>query len=553
MEKSLQFGAMIDCSRNAVMKPEKVKEFARILKAFGYQSLLLYTEDTFAVAGEPYFGYQRGRYTKEELQDIDRYCSSIDIELIPCVELLAHLKQIFRWEVYQRIRDSDDVLFVGEERTYEFIENIFKTLRECYSSHKVHIGFDEANGLGKGLYKAKHGDVPPKEILLAHLKRVLALAKKYDFEPLMWSDMLFDAPTLDYYEKHHDLPADIKGKIPSDVSLVNWGYGNPWVNYNAHKRYTHALDDVASFKKLLAPATALKNSLYYAGGLWNWIGFAPHNRYAIAVMGNALKACQEVGIHQIYLTLWGDNGREGSFFASLPALFTIKRQAEGVTSLEAIKEEFHALTGESYDAYLDLDEPNYLGTEKTNWLQNPSRWGVYMDPFFRLVDTYCLPGVADLYEKEADRLAKEAESSSHPSLFNMESALCHLLALKFELGRKTYAAYHSPDKTDLKKVIGLYDEASEAMEAFYQADRTLWYDENKTSGFEIHAIRLGGVEKRLADCRSLLQDYLEGKIDKIEELEQPTMDYLCLDDEHRMDTFFLGSWMLEASPNDFGN
>ena len=68
------FGAMLDCSRNAVMKPEEVKNFAGILKSFGYNALMLYTEDTYEVNGEPYFGYMRGRYSHEELREIDAFC-----------------------------------------------------------------------------------------------------------------------------------------------------------------------------------------------------------------------------------------------------------------------------------------------------------------------------------------------------------------------------------------------------------------------------------------------------------------------------------------------
>ena len=32
---------MIDCSRNGVMKPQKVKEFAAIIKNMGYNALML--------------------------------------------------------------------------------------------------------------------------------------------------------------------------------------------------------------------------------------------------------------------------------------------------------------------------------------------------------------------------------------------------------------------------------------------------------------------------------------------------------------------------------
>ena len=70
MEKNY-FGVMLDMSRNGVMKVSEVKRYVDYLKAFGYNSLQLYTEDTYEVDGEPYFGHLRGRYTKEELKEID--------------------------------------------------------------------------------------------------------------------------------------------------------------------------------------------------------------------------------------------------------------------------------------------------------------------------------------------------------------------------------------------------------------------------------------------------------------------------------------------------
>ena len=93
-------GIMIDCSRNGVMSPEKVKEFATMLADMGYNMLQLYTEDTYEIDGEPYFGYMRGRYTQNELKDIDAHCASIGIELIPCIQTLAHLERLSRWPAY---------------------------------------------------------------------------------------------------------------------------------------------------------------------------------------------------------------------------------------------------------------------------------------------------------------------------------------------------------------------------------------------------------------------------------------------------------------------
>ena len=84
------FGVMIDMSRNAVMSLESLKRFLKLLKKMGYNCVMLYTEDTYEVEGEPYFGYMRGRYTHEELKEIDDYCYSIGVEVIPCIQTLAH-------------------------------------------------------------------------------------------------------------------------------------------------------------------------------------------------------------------------------------------------------------------------------------------------------------------------------------------------------------------------------------------------------------------------------------------------------------------------------
>ena len=68
MEKKY-FGVMLDMSRNAVMKPETVKQFVDYISSFGYNMLQLYTEDTYEVNNEPYFGYLRGGYKKQEIKE----------------------------------------------------------------------------------------------------------------------------------------------------------------------------------------------------------------------------------------------------------------------------------------------------------------------------------------------------------------------------------------------------------------------------------------------------------------------------------------------------
>ena len=178
--KATELGIMLDCSRNAVRNINHLKELIRHLALMGYNQIQLYTEDTYEVESEPYFGYMRGRYTIAEMKEIDDYAARFGIEAVPCIQTLAHLNQIFRWEAYKDINDINDILLIDEDRTYELIEHMFITLDKCFRSRKIHIGMDEAHLIGRGKFEDKHGSVEKRsEIMLRHLNKVVEIASRY--------------------------------------------------------------------------------------------------------------------------------------------------------------------------------------------------------------------------------------------------------------------------------------------------------------------------------------------------------------------------------------
>ena len=86
---------MVDCSRNAVPTLSFLRALIRSLALMGYDRLMLYTEDTYEVPGYPFFGYLRGRYSQDELRALDAYAQGYGVELVPCIQTLAHLNGIF--------------------------------------------------------------------------------------------------------------------------------------------------------------------------------------------------------------------------------------------------------------------------------------------------------------------------------------------------------------------------------------------------------------------------------------------------------------------------
>ena len=221
-----RFGVMMDCSRNAVMKVEQVKKMIDCLAKMGYNALELYTEDTYEIEGEPYFGYMRGRYTGAEIREIDEYAKVRGIELIPCIQTLAHLEGIFRHKEYAGIRDTANILLIDAPKTYELIDKMFATIAKNFTSRLVNIGMDEAHMVGLGKYLDKHGYQNRFELLSRHLNKVLEIAKKYGFKPHMWSDMFFRlANNGGYYvNENFVMPQEVVDQIPDGVDLVYWDY-----------------------------------------------------------------------------------------------------------------------------------------------------------------------------------------------------------------------------------------------------------------------------------------------------------------------------------------
>jgi len=504
MEKTFRhFGTMVDCSRNAVMRPEALRRWIDLTGDLGYDSLMLYTEDTYEVPGEPRFGYMRGRYTQKELRELDAYARERGVELIPCVQTLAHLNALVRWPEYREHVDTGDILLAGDERVYTLIEHIFAALAETFTSRTVNIGMDEAHLIGRGRYYDLHGDEDRFAILLAHLNRVAEIGKKYGFSLLMWSDMFFRLATGGEYYRAETIDPAVAAQIPENVTLIYWDY------------YSR---DPEHYRRMLAAHGEMKPGAWFAGGLWTWAGFAPHNGFSLGATKAAFAACRDQGVQDVFLTLWGDDGGVCSRFALLPALYAAARMAQGVTDEAVIRKGFAEKFGISWEDFMLLDLP---GTPNgaAERVVNADKYLFYNDPFTGLMDSTLSGGEGEAYGACAARL-EAVQAGEWTPVFACAAALCRVLETKAELGLRTYNAYTSGDRETLADLPALYRETEKRLEAFISAFRAQWDGENKPQGFEVQEIRLGGLLLRLKSCRERLEAYHAGTLDSIPELEE---------------------------------
>lgn len=499
-------GVMIDCSRDAVYTVEALKQYFVLLRKMGYTYVQLYMEDVYELDAEPYFGYLRGRYTKQELKELDAAAQTNGLELVPCIQTLAHLGGITRWKAYADITDTGDILLVGEERTYGLIEKMFQTCAECFTSRRINIGMDEAHMVGLGKYLDQHGYENRFEILLKHLTRVAQIAEKYGFSPMMWSDMFFRlANGGDYYCANNTIPQAVKQLVPKNISLIYWDY------YST---------DRAHYDGMLSAHKEFENHIVFAGGDSGWYGFAPHNRYALRACKAAIKSCMENGIDDVFITCWKDDGAECPLLATLPVLFSVAEFARGNFDEENIAGKFRRFTGITMEDFFALDEVNLNAEE----VVNPCKYMLYSDPFLGIFDG-TVQGSGAQFSIVREHLQVGAKSVRYGYIFKTLAALCEVMEIKYDLGVRTRKAYKANDRGALAALVADYKELEKRLEAFYRLFLAQRERECKPHGFEKQDIRLGGLMKRVAHCRRILLEYLAGRRNRIEELEEHILPF----------------------------
>ena len=245
---------------------------------------------------------------------------------MPCIQTLGHMEQFLQWPENAGLRDQNDVLLADSDAVYQLIEAEIRAMRGCMRSKRIHVGMDEAHGVGLGRYYEKHGAVDRFDLLNRHLARVVDICGKYGFEPIMWSDMFFRLATdhNEYYDREAIIPQRVIDAIPA-VSLCYWDYYHQDEDFYDHMFTQHERTG---------------RPVVFAGGCWTWAGFLPQVKRTAASMLPALKVAAQHRVQTVMATLWGDDGEETDYFLGLPMLPLFSEacwQGQGIAMVDALR------------------------------------------------------------------------------------------------------------------------------------------------------------------------------------------------------------------------
>ena len=281
-----------DVTRGKIPTLETLKNLADTMACYKMNSLQLYVEHVFEFREYEFCREQLGYLTKEEIRELDRYCKTKFIDLVPSVSLFGHLYHLLSNEKYRHLSELPDyqptrhywlermqhhTINPTLEESFSVIKSLIDQYLEVSTSDYFNICCDETFDLGTGANAGKDKG----KLYFDFVKKIITYLRGKGKTVMMWGDIILQHP--EYIEQ-----------LPDGVIFLNWGYDqNP--DEEQYKKVAES-----GKEQILCPGTS------------SWNAFTEHvdveegNISALAAYGHKYHATG------ILNTNWGDWGNIAS-------------------------------------------------------------------------------------------------------------------------------------------------------------------------------------------------------------------------------------------------
>ncbi|MBR3895311.1 MAG: hypothetical protein IKJ35_09255 [Clostridia bacterium] len=471
-------GVTVDMTENAVMKPSAVKRFCRLLATLGYNALTFKTVKGGCISETLDFDGFAGRYSAEEMRELDAYAASLGIDLIPCIQF------------------SEIAAYPSSERFEAAIDRALQLCSDNLRSRKVCFGFDRPALPGCGPYPAPSGNCTAEE--LPHDLKILArLCEKHGLTASMGGGVLDSAEKTD---------------LPFAFAVSECTSVDPNV-YRAH------LEKIAQ----------KTDNFAFVGGDNGWYGAVPLSWLSHTVACNTMPALRERPPREVHVAMWREDTGACSYFATLPVLFAYAETCWARTDYtEHLSRRMLALCGvDFYDMVPLEDIPAIrcrLNTGRV--IVTPGRYMLYdrvLPGDFAAHSGGGLIHLRSMTDWMAERIERAGEFAY---IFETQVAFCDLLACKAEISEGSRRAYRKGWHDKLRQIYDSgFEKAIEAVDRFVVKLRAQWERECMDFGMELIESRMELVKSRIMADKPLLGAYFDGKLENPEFLSPTPKPY----------------------------
>jgi hypothetical protein len=302
-------------------------------------------------------------------------------------------------------------------------------------------------------------------------------------------------------------PEKIRRALPENLKLCYW-------NYSSSDPETYEKD----FERHRAfGQEPLMTSTVYTYNTFCW--FAERSELVIPP---CVDACKKSGVKELLFTIWGDAGAFCNFDSALAGLTYASSIAFGEEkdNTKLFSALFQAVCGEDYTLFREaaklhrVFQKNIIPVPGLIW-QDPLQGGIYSYCFLKYNNDMQVY-VRDL-ENVHSLLSNKILS---PSLQEMFSVI-DLLLFGISFRRKLLNSYIEKDLVQLSDIITCdIPRYKEKVTTFDLLFREEWMSSAKPFGLEIIQRRNAGLMARLDETARRIQELMNGRLNKIEELEE---------------------------------
>ena len=304
-------GVMLDVSRDKMPTTATLEHMLDRLATLRYNVLVLYLEHTFAHPGHDEVWQAASPFTAEEIAHLRAYARARHITLVPQQNALGHMERWLKHPRYAHLaalpggyhapngdHEPAACLEPRNPQSFSLIEELLTNVATTFDAPFVHIGLDEPIDLNPAVWDAIF-DVPGAVAPWADIdngafcvplsvdrlndythwvRRIHQIPSLAQRRLLMWADVLAPNP-------------DVIPRIPSDMTLIEWGY-------DAHHPFDARVGRLKSHghRCWVAPGTA------------TWDSMAGRVDMMVANVDGAVEAAITHGCEGLLMCEWGNAG-----------------------------------------------------------------------------------------------------------------------------------------------------------------------------------------------------------------------------------------------------
>ncbi|MCA1809804.1 MAG: hypothetical protein LC725_10205, partial [Lentisphaerae bacterium] len=317
----------------------------------------------------------------------------------------------------------------------------------------------------------------------------------------------------DYYDRQSVIPDKVKNRIPANVDLIYWDY------YHEEREF---------YSEWISRHRALGHEPIVASGIWTWARFWYDHQQTVKTATPCLEACRREKVRELFFTMWGDGGSFCEFDSALAGLTWAADLAYGGKGADTdVARIFQVVCGgdlavQLIPCSLTIRLPQAGGDHP---LLSPSTI-LWDDPLLGIGWQSRLAHGNGFWKgilaqlRETYRQLQPVAGDAQVADLDYATCLCRVLIGKLEFQLEFLPAYAERDRQRLehlqsRNIPAILNSLSDLQKAF----RRQWLRRNKPSGMEVVQIRLAAQQTRFAETATRLGELLDGKIDRIDEMD----------------------------------